>query len=193
MTSNDLDETYPVLAGGRIGYLGMSLGGTRRVAHVFTIATKENTAMPFKGFNHGWVSLSENRMAWVENRVDSRIKIYDFNLSADVVDIDTDGLSQAQEQKIGTDTEKKDSDSDGISDTDEIVLFHTNPTTMDSDADGLTDYQEVYHYKTNPLAFDTDFDGYHDGLEVKTNHNPFSNSKLKINPKTFFVWTAPVK
>lgn len=193
LTNNDLDETYPVLAAGRIGYLGMSLGGTRRVAHVYTIANHEDIAMPYKGFNHGWVSIAENRLAWTETRNDSRIKIYDFNISASAVDIDNDGLSQTTEQAIGTDTEKKDSDGDGISDTDEIVLFHTNPTTVDSDADGLTDYQEIFHIKSNPLKFDTDGDGYRDGLEVKTNHNPLSKSKVKINPAKFFVWTAPAR
>ncbi len=193
LTSNDTDETYPVLANGRIGYLGKLLNDTRRIAHVFTIATHEDIAMTYKGFNHGWVSLTDNRMAWVEVRKDSRIKLYDFDLAASSVDIDNDGLSQETEQKIGTDTEMKDSDGDGISDTDEIVLFHTNPTTVDSDADGLTDYQEIYHYKTNPTKFDTDDDGYHDGLEVKTSHNPFSAEKQKVNPKKFFVWTAPAK
>lgn len=193
LTNNDLDETYPVLANGRIGYLGMSLGGSQRIAHVFTIGSREDVAMPHKGFNHGYVSIADNRMAWVETRTDSRIKLYEFNLPASAADIDNDGLSQSTEQHIGTDTEKKDSDGDGISDTDEIVLFRTNPTTIDSDADGLTDYKEIFYTKTNPTKFDTDGDGYNDGLEVKTNHNPSSKSKVKINPAKFFYWTATAR
>jgi hypothetical protein len=193
LTNNDLDETYPVLANGRIGYLGMALGGTQRIAHVFTIGSREDIAMPFKGYNHGFVSLADNYMAWVENRPESRIKLYNFNIPASAADVDSDGLSQETEQKVGTDTEKKDSDGDGISDTDEIVLFHTNPTAVDSDADGINDYKEIFYVKTNPLKFDTDGDGYYDGLEVKTNHNPFSASKVKINPAKFFRWTAPAR
>lgn len=193
LTNSNLDETYPVLAGGRIGYLGMAVGGTQRIAHVYTIGSQEDVAMPFKGYNHGFVSITDNRMAWVENRPNSRIKLYDFNIPASAADVDSDGLSQETEQKVGTDTEKKDSDGDGISDTDEIVLFRTNPTTVDSDADGINDYKEVFYIKTNPLKFDTDGDGYYDGLEVKTNHNPHSASKVKINPAKFFAWTAPAR
>jgi hypothetical protein len=193
LTNNDLDETYPVLAAGRIGYLGMALSGTQRIAHVYTIASREDIAMPFKGFNHGYVSITDNRMAWVETRADSRIKFYDFNIPASAADVDNDGLSQEKEQQIGTNTEVKDTDGDGISDTDEIVLFNTNPTTVDSDADGINDYKEIFYVKTNPLKFDTDGDGFYDGLEVKTNHNPFSKSKVKINPAKFYRWTAAAR
>src|SRR3989344_9497197 len=189
LTQNDLDETYPVLASGRVGYLGMSLNGTRRVAHVFDIATKSDTAMQFKGVNHGWVTITDQKMAWVEIRKDSRIYIYDFAITGQFTDVDTDGLSEPVETKIGTDPQEKDTDGDGISDTDEITLFKTNPLTVDSDGDGLTDYRESFLYKSNPTKFDTDGDGYHDGLEIKTNHSPTSKSKIKVSPSRY-EWSA---
>lgn len=192
LTNNSINEAYPVLANGRIGYLGMSSDGTQRVAHVLDIASGKDTAMPYSGVNHGWVTISDGKMAWVENRADNRIFVYDFALSEVIFDADNDGIPQETEVKIGTNPQLKDTDGDGISDTDEITLFNTNPTTMDSDGDGLTDYRETYLYKTNPSKFDTDGDGYHDGLEIKTNHNPVSKSTKKVNPNTY-VWIAQAR
>lgn len=191
LTDNDLDETYPVLGGGRIGYLGMSLSGTRRVAHVFDIATKIDTAMQYKGANHGWVTIATNKLAWTEMRKDSRIYMYDFTFTGTYTDVDEDGLPETTENKLGTDVQEKDTDGDGISDTDEITLFKTNPLTMDSDGDGLTDYHESFLYKSNPTKFDTDGDGYHDGLEIKTNHSPTNKSPKKVNPSIYHWIAAP--
>ncbi|MCX6780729.1 MAG: hypothetical protein NT003_01280 [Candidatus Magasanikbacteria bacterium] len=193
LTNNELDETEPVLANGRIAYLGISSiansSDVLSVAHVFTIATKQDQAMQYEGVNQSSVTISDDFMAWSETRSDSRIYIYDFNKSATKVDTDRDGLSAAAEQTFGTDPQKKDTDSDGISDTDEIVMFKTNPTATDSDGDGLSDYEELFHYHTDPMSFDTDGDGYNDGLEVKTGHNPKSFSK-KLVPAAMFEWTA---
>lgn len=62
-----------------------------------------------------------------------------------------------------------DSDSDGLSDGDELVLG-TDPFTADSDHDLLPDGVEVKLAKTDPLDDDTDDDGLLDGNE-DTNHN----------------------
>jgi hypothetical protein len=84
-----------------------------------------------------------------------------------------------------TDPRRVDSDTDGLSDTDEVLTFRTLPLVADSDADGLTDCQEVRHtvealcnmpgfsgpydggYGTNALEWDTDAGGSPDGLEVE--------------------------
>ncbi len=44
--------------------------------------------------------------------------------------------------------------------------------TMDSDRDGLSDYDEIYIYHTDPYNPDTDGDGYTDGDEVKNGFDP---------------------
>ena len=59
-----------------------------------------------------------------------------------------------------------DSDGDGLTDSYEINVSHTNPFNPDTDGDGLTDGQEVNDYHTNPLLADTDGDGLTDYEEV---------------------------
>lgn len=54
-----------------------------------------------------------------------------------------------------------DSDSDGLSDNEENKLG-TSPKLTDSDFDGLTDYQEVRLIGTNPLSENSDNDRYND-------------------------------
>lgn len=44
-----------------------------------------------------------------------------------------------------------DSDRDGISDTDEITVYGTNPLRADSDGDGFSDYFELFVTLTDPL------------------------------------------
>lgn len=66
-----------------------------------------------------------------------------------LIDKDTDGLTDIEEGKLGTDPQKSDTDGDGLLDNDEIKI-----------------------YKTNPLKFDTDGDGKNDGYEVRRNLDP---------------------
>ncbi|MDD4902572.1 MAG: hypothetical protein PHE24_05565 [Patescibacteria group bacterium] len=72
-----------------------------------------------------------------------------------------------------------DSDQDGLTDYEEINVYHTNPNKADSDNDGLTDFQEVKTYQTDPNNPDTDGDGYTDGSEVQNGYNPLGPGKLK--------------
>ena len=58
-----------------------------------------------------------------------------------------------------------DTDGDGLSDRDEVLVYHTNPLVTDTDGDGLSDGMEVT-LGTNPLLIDTDGDGIEDGQEV---------------------------
>lgn len=58
-------------------------------------------------------------------------------------DSDGDGLSDIDEKKYGTDAEKEDSDSDFLSDFQEIFETKTNPLKWDSDGDGIGDYNDV--------------------------------------------------
>ncbi len=82
-----------------------------------------------------------------------------------------------------------DSDGDGITDQNEITLFHTNPFARDSDYDGLEEYREIYRYHTDATTFDTDGDGLSDGLEVQNNSNPFISGTSFLS-NTWYEWTA---
>lgn len=66
-----------------------------------------------------------------------------------------------------------DTDGDGISDYDEINVYHTDPQKADSDDDGYTDNQEVAHgysplrgKKTTLEQVDSDKDGLSDRFEI---------------------------
>jgi hypothetical protein len=94
-------------------------------------------------------------------------------------DTDGDGLSDAYEDKIGTDKTKKDTDGDGMSDAAELKV-KTNPLTWDTDGDGFNDDYEVKS-GTSPLKVDTDGDGLtDDGVEVGYGTNPL-DKKEKVD------------
>lgn len=82
------------------------------------------------------------------------------------LDLDDDGLPNDIENKLGTDPKNPDSDSDGLSDSDEFEKFNSDPLVSDSDEDGLLDGDEVWVYGTDLLRADSDGDGLKDGEEV---------------------------
>jgi len=76
-----------------------------------------------------------------------------------------------------------DSDSDGISDSDEILRTGTDPKNKDTDGDGIGDGVEVY-YRMNPLDADMDKDGVSDGQEVAQGSDPFfPDQATEISPE----------
>jgi outer membrane protein OmpA-like peptidoglycan-associated protein len=82
-------------------------------------------------------------------------------------DTDTDKLSDGEEVLVYlTNPLKSDSDNDGLGDYTEVIVSHTNPNASDSDKDGLSDYDEVVRYKTNPNKSDTDDDDLTDFEEI---------------------------
>jgi hypothetical protein len=66
----------------------------------------------------------------------------------------------------------QDSDSDGLSDDDEVLITGTDSSNPDSDGDGLVDGVEVNN-RMNPLDPDMDKDGVSDGQEVDQGSDPF--------------------
>jgi hypothetical protein len=70
-------------------------------------------------------------------------------------DFDRDGLTNAEEQQLGTD-----------------------PYSTDTDNDDLYDHNEVSVWHTDPLNADSDGDSYLDGAEVSNGFNPRGEGKL---------------
>jgi hypothetical protein len=66
----------------------------------------------------------------------------------------------------------QDTDADGISDDEEVLVTGTDPNNADSDGDGLVDGVEVNN-RMNPLDPDMDRDGVSDGQEVDQGTDPF--------------------
>src|SRR3989344_3097967 len=58
-------------------------------------------------------------------------------------DDDRDGLTNVQEEQLGTNPNEVDSDGDGVTDSDEIQIFGTNPLNADTDGDGYSDGIEI--------------------------------------------------
>ena len=111
-----------------------------------------------------------------EGTVDE-VKLYERILSVDeiygiyaerMLDTDNDGLLAYEEDRLGTDSGKADTDGDGMSDGDEIA-YNFNPLFQDGsdddDGDGLTNAQELNITKTNPQDEDYDNDLLLDGWE----------------------------
>ncbi len=88
-----------------------------------------------------------------------------------LADSDGDGLTDIEEIMIyHTDPNNPDTDGDGLTDGDEVRIYGTNPLNPDTDGDGLTDGDEVHKYHTNPRLADSDGDGLTDGDEVLKYH-----------------------
>jgi len=89
-----------------------------------------------------------------------------------VLDIDTDRLLTYRELfQTKTNPLQRDTDSDHLSDGDEIERW-TNPLLPDTDNDGILDGYEVYSYGTNPLLRDSDNDKVEDLQEINLATNP---------------------
>ena len=67
--------------------------------------------------------------------------------------------------------DERDSDGDGLTNHEEIVVNQSDPDVPDSDGDGLTDGQEVNLTKTDPNLIDTDGDGVTDANDDQDGDN----------------------
>ena len=58
-----------------------------------------------------------------------------------------------------------DNDHDGLTNEEELEIYHTKPNVADTDSDHLVDGPEIHATHTNPLIPDTDGEGLLDGKE----------------------------
>lgn len=63
-----------------------------------------------------------------------------------VIDSDGDGLTDAEEQSLGTNTHALDTDNDGLTDKQEVKVYNSDPKKADTDGDSFTDGEEVKHF-----------------------------------------------
>ncbi|MGB5323880.1 MAG: LamG-like jellyroll fold domain-containing protein, partial [Pseudomonadales bacterium] len=109
------------------------------------------------------------------------IVIRDLRLVCVNEDADADGVNNLAERQQGLNPEQSDSDSDGLSDGDEINTHSTDPLDFDSDDDGVNDGDEVNLHSTNPLSNDTDSDGLLDAFEISNGFNPLVGGEQNVD------------
>jgi len=81
-------------------------------------------------------------------------------------DDDGDGLSNSFEATLQTFPDLADTDEDGLTDSEEIRIWNTDPLNRDTDNDTLSDGDEVNIYGTSPTLEDTDGDGIVDSQDL---------------------------
>ncbi len=112
-------------------------------------------------------------------------------------DRDGDGLSDAQEEVVGTDPDNPDTDADGLLDGEEVLTWGTDPLNRDTDGDILLDGDEVHTYGTSPTNPDTDGDGIPDGVEIAMGTDPLNpldpppTATITVAPPTGTVTPLP--
>ncbi|MFA7314533.1 MAG: hypothetical protein WC025_01210 [Candidatus Magasanikbacteria bacterium] len=75
------------------------------------------------------------------------------------------------EPAIEPEWHKTDKDGDGLTDDEEDKLG-TNKFESDSDFDDISDKLEIEKYHTDPMNPDTDGDGFRDGVEILSGYDP---------------------
>ncbi|MHA1699130.1 MAG: hypothetical protein ACTSWN_09860, partial [Promethearchaeota archaeon] len=111
-------------------------------------------------------------------------------------DPDGDTLTNLEEYYISSDPRDSDSDDDGLTDRQEVLIYSTNATSNDTDSDGLMDGDEIHMYFTDAIDPDTDSDGLWDYDEIMIYFTDASNSDsdldgLKDHYEIFVSYTDP--
>ncbi|MCJ8313883.1 MAG: PQQ-binding-like beta-propeller repeat protein, partial [Saccharospirillaceae bacterium] len=107
-------------------------------------------------------------------------RFYETDLLSDESS-DADLLTDLEEFIAGTNPLITDTDSDGLDDYEEVMLYFTNPNLSDTDFDLISDYDELNVYMTSPLLSDTDGDGINDKQEIDAGLDPLDNSDASLD------------
>lgn len=106
------------------------------------------------------------------------------------LDLDQDGLVNLDEYQLKTLIDQPDTDSDGLSDGDEVHTHGTAPLKADTDADNIPDGYEIQH-QLNPLepadaALDADGDGSSNLQEYQWHSDPNDPTSIRYPESYFF-------
>lgn len=171
------DAKNPTVTGDLIAYL--TARNDSYDAVTYNTRTEEYFNVTWDTATQKHLTAGENRLAWTDDRLGSEdIFIYDLKADGSTIDQDNDGVADATEWKHGSNRYGDDTDNDGLSDKDEILVYHTKPTDYDTDSDGFSDGEEVKFQGTNPVLFDTDGDGYGDKTEVVNGYSPLVHARF---------------
>ncbi|NQX46494.1 DUF3289 family protein [Paenibacillus tritici] len=196
---NSPDGDYYFLTS-KMDKLSGTLGGTSRIkAFTYQITDKNRVvlqqgtipvsgawAVEGIGFGVGYNLLKLTAQLNDDSEVAKSYTLVNFdeknldNLGVDrELDSDNDGISDYYEEHYGLSVTSKDSDGDGLSDRDEILVVKLNPLEPDTDKNGTPDGEEDHDLDgltnlaelsggTSLIHSDTDGDGLTDGEEVHT-------------------------
>ncbi|MFX1607146.1 MAG: SBBP repeat-containing protein [Promethearchaeota archaeon] len=93
---------------------------------------------------------------------------------ANIGDLDGDGVGDSLEELYGSNPYRADTDSDGLSDFEEIFIYGTDVNNPDTDSDSLSDGFEI-QIGTDPLSPDSDGDGMIDSWEYENGFDPLDD------------------
>jgi len=207
---SDEDEVSAVTQYGTHPALSDSdVDGINDFDELFGLFAPTNPAANHTGYIPGQTNITTTSLNATNPDTDGDIPydgwevLYNYNplLADSHYDNDTDGLNSTMEFLYGSDPYNLDTDGDGLSDGDEVLIHGTDPTLVDTDGDYIPDDYEIlygldplvaddenddpdtddlsnfeeYLWDTDPFDSDTDDDGMPDGWEAFYNLNPKSN------------------
>jgi hypothetical protein len=122
--------------------------------------------------NFFWISDQPKKMdptnpSDANDDIDFIVKSVDKNVIGRI--LKPDKLTNQQEFLNGTDPTKPDTDGDGLSDYEELIIYNTDPLSLDTDNDKLWDGWEVlyggWNFDLDPNKLDSDGNGINDTQE----------------------------
>jgi hypothetical protein len=189
-----------------IRYLGFTQNGEQE--NVQYIGFLDEVVIYDRALTDSEVRLHSQAVLGADTDGDTMPDVYELNnglnanSAADAnTDLDSDGSSNLQEFRLGTNPQVADSDGDGLKDGVEsntgfwisATSTGTDPLNADSDGDGLKDgvetntgtFANATNTGTSPLKRDSDGDGFTDNDEVVLGFNPTQSGSHPVLPPTY--------
>lgn len=83
--------------------------------------------------------------------------------------------------------DEEDRDEDGVEAEIELE-YGSSDSRRDTDSDGLSDYEEIFFWYTDPSKADTDGDGFSDGREIMAGFSPLGTHTLGSIPNNTYTY-----